>query len=66
MPKPKAYEPIDGQMFQFLQWDIYNREYDHLDYADSIEEKKYLLEEYAKMKVFPKVIKLPKKYHAKK
>lgn len=30
MTRPKAYEPQDGYMYQILQYDNYNREYDRL------------------------------------
>lgn len=65
MPKPKAYAPEQGYMYQILVWDKYNREYDHLDYATNKEDKSNLMNEYwlayPKGTVF-KVILLPKKY----
>lgn len=65
MTLPKAYEPCNGQMYQILLWDSYNREYDHLDYAKDSAEKKNLLDEYrlaygAGFRF--KTIKLPQKY----
>jgi hypothetical protein len=63
MTKPKAYEPQSGYMYQLLQYDNYNREYDHLDYAKDREEKQYLLNEYRISGVKGlKAIQLPKKY----
>lgn len=70
MTMPKAYEPCQGQMYQLLLWDNYNREYDHLDYAKDRQERDYLLSEYrlafrgqgARFKT----IQLPKKYWQEK
>lgn len=69
MTMPKAYEPFQDQMFQFLLWDEFNREYDHLDYAEDKEEKKHLLTEYRLVYSGGqriKVITLPQKYWKKK
>lgn len=46
MPKPKAYDPVHGYMYQLLLWDKFNREYDHLDYAEDSKDKKHLINEY--------------------
>lgn len=68
MTRPKAYEPVQDQMYQILLYDNYNREYDHLDYAKDKTEKNFLLSEY-KLSYGNgfkfKTILLPKKYHPK-
>lgn len=70
MSHPKAYEPIDGQMYQILCREKNNsqREWDHCDYAASREEKNYILNEYRlsyRGGFDFKVILLPKKYWPK-
>lgn len=68
MTRPKAYEPQDGYMYQILQYDNYNREYDHLDYAKDRTERDYLLGEYRLAcgnGTRFKTILLPKMYHPK-
>lgn len=68
MAYPKAYEPIEGQMYQILVWNDYDRSYDHCDYAEDRQEKDTLLKEYRMAygngSTF-KTILLPKKYHKK-
>lgn len=66
MSRVKAYEPVQGQMYQLLLWDAYNREYDHLDYAEDKTELKYLKKEYALSGYHRiKVEVLPQKYWKK-
>lgn len=46
MSRPKAYEPVQGYMYQILLWNEYNREYDHLDYAVDKKDYQHLMKEY--------------------
>jgi hypothetical protein len=66
MGKPKAYEPIEGQMYQLLSRSPGERAFDHLDYASDRQEKKYLLDEYRMafqgQGIELKSIQLPMKY----
>ena len=70
MPRPKAYDPTDGQMYQILCREIRigQRDWDHCDYAESKEELRYLLDQYNlgyRGGFEFKVITLPKKYWPK-
>jgi hypothetical protein len=69
MPKPKAYDPIEGQKFQILVLCPGDREYEHCDYAVDNNEKNHLLGEYM-LAYSPghsfKVVTLPSKYWPKK
>jgi hypothetical protein len=63
MTRPKAYSPVVGYKYQILQYDNYNREYDHLDYAKDKQEKEFLLKEYRLSGATGlKTIELPRKY----
>ena len=63
MAQPKAYDPIQGQRWQILCRD--RREWEHCDYAEDREERRYLLDEY-RMAYGPgwqfKTIQLPRKF----
>ena len=70
MSHPKAYDPIQGYKYQILcrERRTPRREWDHCDYAETKEEKDYLLEEYElsyRGGFEFKVILLPRKYWAK-
>jgi len=45
MTKPVAYEPLEGQMFQIFARSE-SRVWESIDYADSIDERIYLMDEY--------------------
>lgn len=65
MAMPKAYDPQQGYMYQFLYLGPGEREYDHLDYATDKADKRYLLGEYSLMPAYIgriRVITLPRKY----
>ena len=70
MVRPKAYDPLQGYKYQILC--RYNgsssREWEHCDYAETTEEKNYILREYRlgyRGGFEFKVITLPKKYWPK-
>lgn len=47
MARMKCYAPENGYLFQIVcRNSLYSREFDHCDYAQSREEKKYLIREY--------------------
>ncbi|GAC1371023.1 MAG: hypothetical protein NVS3B25_19010 [Hymenobacter sp.] len=46
MAHPKAYEPAQNEMFQIFTRAAGQKEWEHCDYADSFETRKYLLAEY--------------------
>ena len=70
MAHPKAYDPIQGYMYQILcrERNALTREWEHCDYAESTEEKNYILKEYNlgyRGGFEFKVILLPRKYWRK-
>jgi hypothetical protein len=66
MPQPRAYDPQKGYKYQILTRNLaYSRAWEHCDYAQDEQEKKYLLSEYrmAYGVFFEfKIIALPVKY----
>lgn len=71
MTYPKAYEPVQGQMYQILCRErcTPRREWDHCDYAENRKEKDYLIDQYnsSYRGGFEfKAILLPKKYWGKR
>jgi hypothetical protein len=70
MPRPQAYDPQDGYMFQILVRTPYDRAYESLDHAVDKSDLKHLLTEYGLVyRGQPhefKTIRLPQKYWKKK
>lgn len=65
MPKPKDYDPQQGYRYQILCRGVYDREYEHCDYATDRKDKTHLLSNYrnAYGPTFEfKTILLPSKY----
>lgn len=67
MTRPKAYDPLQGYMYQILVRDVnYDREWESLDHARDREDLKYLMGEYRLVYQGTgselKTIQLPKKY----
>jgi hypothetical protein len=47
MWRPKAYEPVEGEMYQFFHRNLnFSREWEHLDYAPNLAEMQSMKKEY--------------------
>ena len=47
MTRPKAYDPMSGYRYQLLCRNLeYDREWEHCDYAEDLQEKKELIANY--------------------
>lgn len=65
MSKPKAYDPQKDCMYQLFFRSTDTREWEHLDYATSSKDKRFLLGEYRLVYrggYELKAVRLPKKY----
>lgn len=47
MARPKCYDPEDGYMYQLMFMGQGDREWEHLDYAETMSDKEYLINEYS-------------------